>query len=304
MVEKRIYNFSENGTIHGYKWYDENLNQYKGVVILVHGMAEHIERYEEFAQLLIKNGYIVYGNNQRGHKDTSTKENYGYMSDNDNLQILVNDIYELQKMIEAEYPDLPINIFGHSMGSFVTQRYIELYGQSLNSAVLCGSALQPKALISMGYFISNLVCKIKGRHYRSKLLDNLSFGSYNKMFKPNRTDFDWLNRDEKEVDKYINDEYCGGIFTASYFKDFMKHLKTTVKDFNLVPKQLPIFIISGSDDPVGGKSKYVKALYEKFLSLNIASVQMKLYEGARHEILLELCKEEVMNDVLKFFNNL
>ena len=133
-------------------------------------------------------------------------------------------------------------------------------------------------------------------------MDNLTFGKYNKHFRPNRTAFDWLNRDEAEVQKYIDDEYCGGIFTAGFFRDFFRGLKTINNNFELVPKELPMLLLSGSDDPVGGPVKLIKKLYETLRKLEIKDLEFKLYEGARHELLLELNKEEVMNDCLDWLN--
>lgn len=299
-VEKTSFTLSQNGNIKGYKWFKSDA-EYKGVVLISHGMAEHIERYDEFAKLLADNNYIVYGHNQRGHKDTIlSKDDYGYMSDGDNFYIMVNDISETCDIIRKDYPDLPITLFGHSMGSFVSQRFAQLHGNKINNLIVCGSSQNPNVMLNIGLFIAKTVCKFKGRRYRSKLLNSLSFGAYNSKFKPNRTEYDWLNRDEKEVDKYVNDPYCGGIFTAAYFKDFFKGLKDINKNFDLVPKNLPILIISGADDPVGECSKNVTKLYETYKKEEISDLTFKLYDGARHEILLELCKDEVKKDILNW----
>jgi alpha-beta hydrolase superfamily lysophospholipase len=289
---------SQNGLLQIFKWTKESM-QPKAIVIIVHGMAEHIERYQGFAERLVDNDIIAYGYNQRGHKGSiSKKEDYGYMSDADNFITLVSDLYEVVEQIKKEHSGLPIFIFGHSMGSFVTQRFVQLYGPKVKGVVLCGSAKQPNMLLNMGIFLSRLIIGFRGRRHRSKLLDKMSFGAYNKHFTPNRTSFDWLNRDEEEVDKYINDEYCGGIFTAAYFKDFLKGLKTINSNFELVPKELPIFIMSGSKDPVGGPVELVTKLYNRYRALEIRDLEFKLYPDARHELLLEENKDEVINDVL------
>ncbi|MDD3123530.1 MAG: lysophospholipase [Candidatus Izemoplasmatales bacterium] len=302
-VVKRIaveYNLSQNGCIKGFKWFKEN-EKPVGAFLISHGMAEHIERYDDFARLLAENGYIVYGHNQRGHKDTIlSKQDYGYMGDGNNFDILVTDLSEICDIIKKEHPDLPIFLFGHSMGSFVSQRFAQLYGAKISGLIICGSSRNPNALLNMGLLIANCVCKFKGRRYRSNLLNDLSFKAYNKVFKPNRTEFDWLNRDEKEVDKYINDPYCGGIFTAAYFKDFFKGLKDINANYELVRNDLPLLIISGSDDPVGACGKNSTKLYDTYIKKQMNDVTFKLYNEARHEILLELCKDEVRTDILNW----
>lgn len=300
-TEVKILNFSHQGLIETHKW--EGEGEKRAVVILVHGMAEHIERYDAFASRLARAGYVVYGHNQRGHKGTiQSKEDYGYMHDKDNFRILVADLYEMAEHVQKEHPALPVFIFGHSMGSFVTQRFVQLHGSRISGIILSGSAKYPNALLRAGITLSKAIVRFRGARHRSKLLDNLTFGKYNKHFRPNRTAFDWLNRDEAEVQKYIDDEYCGGIFTAGFFRDFFRGLKTINNNFELVPKELPMLLLSGSDDPVGGPVKLIKKLYETLRKLEIKDLEFKLYEGARHELLLELNKEEVMNDCLDWLN--
>lgn len=299
-TETNVLSLSQKGSVLAYKWSKEN-SEPKAAIILVHGMAEHIERYQGFAEKLTENDFLVYGYNQRGHKDSiASKEDYGYMSDKDNFMILVYDLFEVTEIVKNENPNLPIFVFGHSMGSFVTQRFVQLYGSKVDGIILCGSAKQPNGLLKMGTLIARLVIGLRGRRHRSKLLDNLTFGSYNKHFRPNRTAFDWLNRDEKEVDKYVEDEYCGGIFTATYFKDFLRGLSSINHNFELVPKNLPIFIISGTQDPVGGPVKLVTKLHETLKHMEIKDLTFKLYPDARHELLLEQNKEEVMTDCLNW----
>ena len=298
MKEKRVYSLKENGQIVGYKWSSQTP---KANIVICHGMAEHIERYDEFATFLTNNNFNVYGHNQRGHKDTSTKENYGYMSEGDNLQILVDDLHDIIEIIKSENPELPVYLFGHSMGSFVSQRLIEIYPNIVDKVILSGSNLQPTIVGKVGSFVASIITKSKGRKYQSKLMDNLSFGSFNKVFKPNRTDYDWLNRDDAEVDKYIADPWCGGIFTVSFFKDFTKLFVHINKNFKNISKELPILLISGDKDPVGGCGKGINNLLKEMKKHDL-NVSLKMYKDARHELTLELCKEEVFNDVLNFYN--
>lgn len=296
MREKLTYALKDNGNIVGYKW---STNDPIGNVVICHGMAEHIERYDEFAKFLTTQGYNVYGHNQRGHKDTTPVEHYGYMTDGDNLQILVDDLHDIIMEIKDHEPNLPIYLFGHSMGSFISQRLIQMYPEIVDKVILSGSNLQPTIVGKLGRFVAGIITKRKGRLYRSKLMDNLSFGSFNKVFKPNRTDYDWLNRDEAEVDKYIADPWCGGVFTVSFFKDFTNLFVSLNKNFKHISPNVPILLISGDKDPVGGCAKGITNLYKKMKGLNL-NVQLKLYQDARHELTLELCKEEVYQDVVNF----
>lgn len=297
------YNLSNDGNIKGYKWFKEG-QPFKGAFLISHGMAEHIERYDEFARELAEHNYIVYGHNQRSHKDTIlSKQDYGYMGENNNFEIMVTDLSEICDVIKEEHPELPIILFGHSMGSFVSQRFAQLYGNKINGLIITGSSQNSNLLLSVGLLIARIICKLKGRRYRSNLLNDLSFKSFNKVFKPNRTEFDWLNRDEKEVDKYVADPYCGGIFSAAYFKDFFKALKDINANFELVRKDLPLLILSGGNDPVGGCGKGVTKLYQTYVKKQMSDLTFKLYDQARHEILLELCKEEVKQDIFNWLAN-
>lgn len=273
----------------------KNENARKAIIIC-HGMAEHIERYELFAQKLVENGFLVIGYNQRGHYLTDDKENYGYMGETDNFEILINDLDFLVDYVTKKYK-VPVYLFGHSMGSFVLTRYIELYGSKVKGIVLSGSGKNPNGLLRIAITIGKLIKQFKGRKYRSKFMNNLSFGSFNKKFKPNRTDYDWLNTVNEEVDKYINDEWCGGIFTLSYYLDFFKGCIMITNYINAIPSNLPILMVSGEKDPVGDMGKSTTKLYESIKRTN-KKVILKLYENARHEILLEKNKDEIHKDII------
>lgn len=303
-LEKKeiYYSLSQNGNVKGYQWIYPD-SELKGVVIISHGMAEHIDRYDEFALELCNHGYTVFGHNHRGHKDSIlTDEDYGYMNDEDNFNILVSDLLEIINKVKEKYPNLPLYLFGHSMGSFVSQRFIELYGSKVNGVILCGSSKNPGFLVNMGIMLSKIVMNIKGRRYRSKFINNIVFGSYNKKFKPNKTDSDWLNSNPQEVALYVNDKYCGGIFTVSYFYDFFRGLKTISQNYDLIPKKLPILIISGDKDPVGGYGKYITNLYTTLKNKEINDLEMILYKNGRHEILKEYSKKQTFNDVINWLD--
>lgn len=288
-----------------YHWNPDNGVKVKGVVQIAHGMAETAARYERFAEVLTRNGYAVYANDHRGHGRTAgSLENVGYLAEKDGLELLVKDMRQLSTLILKEYPTLPLFLFGHSMGSFAAQRYIMLYGDGLKGVILSGSNGSQTLLHKIGYFISKREVKKHGRKSKSYKMNQLSFGSYNKPFKPNRTEFDWLSRDNDEVDKYIADPYCGSVFSAGFFYDFMKLFKIIDKEKNmeLVPNSLPIFLFSGDKDPVGNYGTGVIKLFNAYKKYGIKDITMKLYSGGRHESLNEINRDEVMMNVIKWLD--
>ncbi len=288
-----------------YHWNPDNEVKVKGLVQIAHGMAETAARYERFAEVLTRNGYAVYANDHRGHgKTAGSLENVGYLAVKDGLELLVNDMHQLSTMILNEYPTLPLFLFGHSMGSFAAQRYIMLYGDGLKGVILSGSNGSQPLLHKIGFFISKCEVKKRGRKTKSHKMNRLSFGSYNKAFKPNRTEFDWLSRDNEEVDKYISDPYCGNVFTAGFFYDFMKFFKIIdeEKNMELLPTNLPIYLFSGDKDPVGNYGKGVTKLFYAYKKYGIKDITMKLYSGGRHESLNEINRDEVMTNVVKWLD--
>lgn len=271
----------------------------KGIIHIIHGLAEHAKRYERFAKDATDKGFIVVADDHRGHgKTAKNQQDLGYLGEKDGFQHMVEDEYILTKIMKEKFPDLPYFMLGHSMGSFILQRYIEEYGKELNGAILSGTSGPNPLLLYPGKFIARIAMMISGPKTKSPFLNNLSFGAYNNAFKPNRTDFDWLSRDEKEVDKYIEDPFCGFVCSTSLYYFLTKGMIEMHKshNLNLIPKSLPIIILSGSMDPVGAKT--VKSLYNIYLKLGINDVELKLYEGARHEILNEINREEVTRDIL------
>jgi len=304
----KTFNFQdkEGISIFTYEWIPEEDVEIKAVVQIAHGMAETAARYERFAELLTKEGYIVFANDHRGHGKTAGDiENVGYLGEKDGFDWMVKNMHQLTEIIKEQYPDLPIFLFGHSMGSFLSQRYISLHGKDLKGAVLSGTNGKTGLLLQFGILLAEKECKKKGRKTRSEKLNKLSFGNYNNSFKPNRTEFDWLSSDEKEVDKYINDPYCGGVFTAGFFYDFLTGLRKTHKwaEMQNIPKDLPIYIFAGDKDPVGNCGKGILNLVKMYKKLQIKNVTYKLYKEGRHEMLNEINREEVAKDVISWFNS-
>lgn len=291
---------SDNTKIFVYKWVP-NEEQIKGVVQISHGMAETAARYERFAQILNKKGFIVYANDHRGHgKTCGNVDDLGYLGDNDGFKLLIEDVAKLTDIIRSENPELPIYLFSHSMGSFATQRYIMDYKDKIDGAVICGSNGEQGFMLKLGKLVSKLEMMIRGRKAKSKLMNSLTFGAYNNNFTPKTTGNEWLTRDEEEVNKYVNDPYCGTIFPTSFYYDFLNNLQyiEDKNNFSKIPKDLPIFIISGAQDPVGDFGKGVTKLYNRYKESGVEDLEMKIYEGARHELINETNRDEVMKDVV------
>ena len=303
-VENFTFKDKGNLEIFVYKWLPDEKVQVKGIVQIAHGMAETAGRYEGLASILTENGFMVYANDHRGHGKTARETSKLGDLGEDGFNKMVENMKELNEIIKKENSNLPIFLLGHSMGSFLTQRYICLYGSGLKGAILSGSCGKHGVMIDVGRLIAKGEIKKIGRGGKSNKLDKLSFGSYNNSFKPNRTAFDWLSRDNNEVDKYIVDPFCGTVFTAGFFYDFLGGLKCIAdkREIKKVPRDLPIYIFSGDKDPVGKSGKGVLKLVRTYKEHGIEDLSYKLYKDGRHEMLNEINKEEVMADVIKWLN--
>lgn len=288
-----------------YLW--DSVRNAKGVVQIAHGMAEHARRYDNFANYLNDNGYIVFADDHRAHGMTSTKQSSkgvkGYHKGNIYFDT-VQDECAITKMLKDRY-NLPVIYLGHSYGSMVGQRYIEEC-KDYTGVILSGSAMMKGAVLNMGAAISNMQYKTLGGEKTGKLLDKLSFGSYNAPFKKEKIQFAWLSRDREQVKKYILDEQCGDVMSIAFFKFFLNGLKESYKKENLakIDVNKPIAIFSGDKDPVGGNGKLVQKLYEQYKTLGVKDLTIKLYPDARHEILNETNRAEVYADFVARMNEM
>ncbi|HBF6737646.1 TPA: lysophospholipase [Clostridioides difficile] len=288
-----------------YKWEDENIKKPKAVIQIAHGMAETAQRYETFAKVLTKNGYIVYINDHRGHgKTAKIIENVGHLAEKEGFRCLVEDMYTLTNIIKKENEDLPIYLFGHSMGSFASQRYIMDYSNNLSGLILCGSNGKQGIILNLAHLIINREIKKYGRRSKSNKINNLIFGG--EIIRRNeKTKFDWLSRDKEQVEKYINDPFCGVVCSCGFFYDLVQGLKEIEDKENLkkVPLDIPIYIISGDKDPIGKNGKGVLRLRDRYIKLGVKDVTCKLYKDGRHELLNEINREEVFEDIICWLNN-
>lgn len=292
----------------GFKDYELNIYEWnevknaKAVVQIVHGMAEHCFRYDRFARFLNDNGYIVIGDDHRAHGKTSGNNLGQVPKGGDCFNNTVHDLIMITDFIKSKF-NLPIIIFGHSYGSFLTQAYIQKASEKVIGAVICASARQDTILATMGRFITTLQLKLFGADKPAKLMNDLTFKPYNKKFKNEKNEFSWVTGDKSELQKYIDDEYCGQVMSIGFFHSFLHGLKKLYGAQNLasIRKDLSLFIVSGDCDPVGGDGKLVKKLYDTYAETAIQSVKLKLYPGGRHEILNEVNRDDVMDDILSFF---
>lgn len=296
---------SSDGTeIFAMKCSPEALQKPKAAVQIAHGYAEHIGRYEDFASKLAEAGIVVYGNDHRGHGKTNGNVGEAIcFADEAGFDKVVADMRALTENIQSENPGIPLFLFGHSMGSLLTRRYIQLYGDDLAGAVLSGSGVFSNALLKLGTVVAASEIKRNGRAHPSLLLDKLVFQNFNRSFKAGRTDLDWLSREEAEVDKFLTDPLRGKIGSAGYFHDFFCGLlaMNDVVNIQSIPKNLPLHFISGTADPVGGKGgKGIVQTCRAYQQIGLQDVSCKLYEGARHELLNETNKGEVTQDIIEW----
>ena len=277
----------------------------RGVVQLAHGIAEHIMRYDPFASFLAEHGFVVVGNDHMGHGQSIAAEDaLGFFTEQDGWSTAVSDMHTLHDLTAAEFPGLPYFLFGHSMGSFLTRTYLNNYPTGLSGAIICGTAQMSSGLMQSGRTIGKAEIRRKGAKYHSQMLNNVAFGAYNNGIENKRTAYDWLTRDESVVGAYIADPLCGFIPTAGLFTDMMDGLIYNSRRANLelMNKALPVFFIAGDKDPVGDCGKGVQKAYTFFLNAGMTDVTLKLYHDCRHELLNELCKEQVKADVLAWIN--
>lgn len=279
----------------------------KGIIQIAHGIGEHAGRYKRIAGILQKNGYEVFANDHRVHgKSSKSKELLGVYEGENYFNDAVFDMRVLSEIIKKKHPNQKIILFGHSMGSLLSRKYATEYGDDLKALILSGTASYTKGIGAFGLIGANLVSYIKGRKKSSDTLKNVFFSQFNKQFKPNRTKVDWISRDKKEVDLFDADPYRIEDFSTSIFIDLIKETKklNSKTTFYTTPKDIPIYIFSGDKDPVGEMGKGVKKIALAYQKAGVENVTLKLYEGGRHEMLNEINKEEVEQDILTWLNKL
>ena len=296
-VEFNYMSSNGNTLIHCIKWIPDNPI---GVIQIVHGITEHIGRYEEFASYMANLGYIVVGNDHLGHgKSIINDKPKMYIGKLGSWDYLVKDIHTLYELFSEEYK-LPTYLIGFSLGSFVSRHYLIDYNPNYQKAILVGTGMQPGLVLNILKMIVKGEVKKIGEENTSKFIKDLSFGTYNKQIKDTKTDCDWLTSSEEEINKYLNDPLVGKDITGSLFYELLDGMIYTSKLSNIKKmKDLPILLLSGLDDPVGSKGNGVKKL-ESIYKKNNIDVSIKLYEGKRHDLFHETNKLEVFKDIEEY----
>lgn len=307
MILQNEYTFRSTDCIHDIRvleWTPET--EPHGIVQISHGVAEHVERYAHFANFLASAGFVVVANDHLGHgKSVNSEDELGFFAKTRGWDLVVSDIERLRIMTAEKYPNLPYFMLGHSMGSFLLRTHLIYYPDApIKSAILSGTGHNPSIVVKAGGLVSKIESHRKYPKYRSKLLNDMAFGSYNKKIKPNKTVSDWISSDPEVVRAYVEDPLCGFVPSASLFSDLMQGLSFISTKTNLATmnKKLPIYIFSGSADPVGGYSKGVKKVYNMFIDAGMENVFCRFYDKGRHEMLNEPNKEDVYRDVLDWIN--
>lgn len=278
----------------------------KAIVQIAHGIAEHIERYDAFARFLSENGYIVVLNDHLGHgASLADPEDLGFFSEERGWINAVEDMRALHDLSCARFPGKPYYLFGHSMGSFLSRTYIIRYQTGLDGVILSGTGHQPRVLIRAGLALGAVEARRKGKRYKSRLLYDAAFGSYNKGIVKLRTNYDWLSRDEAQVDAYANDPLCGWMPSVGMIMDMLGGIDFITRPQNIkkMKKTLPIHFMSGDRDPVGENGKGVIRAYKAFRKAEMKDVTIRFYPGGRHEMLNELNRDEVYDDILTWLGS-
>ena len=280
--------------LHGMRWEPEG-GSVRAVLQICHGVAEHIARYDAFARYLNGLGIAVVGHDHLGHGLSLPEGGTPvYFGAGNTWNTVVDDIYVLHQRIRLWYPDVPLCIMGHSMGSFLTRTYLIRYPGTVKAAVIMGTGWQPKAVIAGGMAVAKAVGAVVGENGTSDLVTNLAFGAYNKLFAPNRTSCDWLSADENNVDAYMADPLCGADATVGLFRQMLSGIRFNQKLSNLrqMDPRIPVLFVAGEKDPVGDCGNGVRRTYQEFRRAGVQDCTLKLYPGLRHEILNEKAQQQ------------
>lgn len=277
----------------------------RACVQIVHGMSEHGGRYARFATALTKAGYAVFAHDLPGHGRTArAPDELGHFADEHGWPLALQSIRAVQVEMRERYPGVPLMLFGHSMGALLSQDYIVHHGRDIHACVLSSTTGNMGPMRAIGAALMNAEIAWGGPRHRSALAERLSFGKFNRRFKPNRTAFDWLSRDAAEVDAYVNDPRCGFRASSGLWSDLLAYGARLREPARLarIPKQLPVLIIAGTDDAATHGARGPSILERAYAGAGLKDVTLKIYEGGRHELLNDACREQVTSDVVEWLN--
>ncbi len=292
----------EEGEIFSRSWIDEETLP-KAVLVIAHGMSEHSARYDHFASFLAQNGYAVYMNDHAGHGRSAEAGGHGHFADKNGWENVVGDLNSLMDEAAENHPGLPLFLMGHSMGSFLSRSFLTRYGKRLSGCVLCGT-MGKNSGVGPGKLLASLQCRVKGPRSRGKLIDNLAFGSYNKRIENPVNKFAWLSENEENCRAYDADPLCGFEFTAAGYRDLFTGIQeiSSPRWAAAVPKELPIYLVAGEEDPVGNYGVGPRQVADALQAAGVKSVKLTLYPHMRHEILNETGKDQPWNDILSWLD--
>ena len=308
MVTSNFTFLSNDGktAVHAVKWTPDS-GEYSAILQITHGMVEFIERYIPFAEFLTTKGYMVVGHDHIGHgQSVVTQEGWGYFCEGNPSDIVVEDMHKLRTLIQEENPGVPYFMLGHSMGSFMLRKYLATHNEKLRGAIIMGTGFIPENMTSLALKLTAVVAKLRGSRHRSKLIQSLAFGADYKGFDMTgeHPENSWLTKDVDIVKAYYNEPRCTFMFTVNGYKGLFEAVNFSCNPENAakIPKKLPLFIVSGEQDPVGGLGKGVKDVYDMYKETGMHDLTYKLYENDRHEILNETDKQVVFEDLLAWMN--
>lgn len=277
----------------------------RATVQILHGMSENIERYDEFMSFLASNGFVVFGHDQLGHgKTAGSSESYGFFAEKNGDKLMVSDAYAYASELLESYKGLKHILIGHSMGSFVARICSEKYPKMADMIINLGTGgHQP--LTPLGLAITDIGGRIKGADYRSEASQRFFYDICNAKFKDEDCNYSWVTRDKEVVEQYVDDEQLNCGLSIKAMNDLVMLSKECNSDewFNNYRKDLPTLIMSGEMDPVGNNGKGVLEVFKRLEEEGVTDLSFKLYSECRHELLSELNKYDVMDDILRWINN-
>lgn len=284
--------------VHAVDWLPEG--RPRAVLQISHGVAEYILRYEPLAEYLTARGLAVAGHDHLGHGGSVAPGGTRlYFGPKGSWNWVVDDLYARYNLLKRQFPDIPLFLLGHSMGSFLARTYLIRYPGTVDGCIIMGTGQMSAALAAAGRVVAALERRRVGEDQTSPVVERLAFGAYNKRFAPNRTGFDWLSLNEENVDRYIADPLCGGNASIGLFREMLGGLRFIARPENLkkMNANTPVLFVSGAMDPVGDCGKGVRRAYRSFLKAGARDVSLQLYPELRHEILNEDCREDIFRDL-------
>ncbi|MCI8327570.1 MAG: alpha/beta hydrolase [Lachnospiraceae bacterium] len=307
MAKKEEFEFlsaNKKTKIHAVKWIPDT-GEVRAVFQIIHGMIEYIERYEEFAEFLTEQGFVVVGHDHLGHgQSIETEDDWGFIHEQHGSDLMVSDIHALREKVQGQYGQSPYFILGHSMGSYLLRKYLTIHGECLTSALIVGTGTMPDVMMRTGMFLCRVLAKVHGWRYRSDFVRKMSFAGPYKKFDLDGSlpENSWLTKEVEIVNHYYSEPRCTFMFTINGYYSLMETIlyDNQTENIEKIPKELPLILISGKDDPVGNLGEGVKKVFMQLKKAGIWDLTCKLYENDRHEILNETDRETVYGEILSW----